>query len=207
MVGHRGAGPFTTDVMYESPGGHRLEWFSRRLRKHASRISRVRPGHDGTLWGPHRATWWIAVLFMVGATCFLVASVPVFLDAVGARADALVIFVGSVPFTVAAALQWLETINADPAPSSPDPGVRPMLLAWEPRRIDWWSSGVSVNLLGCLAFGVSAVAAFVLPSTGSPVDVAVANTATALGALAFLVGSVLLLPEGSRSLPSATTVR
>ena len=59
----RSAGPFTTRVSYAHPDGRRLEWSSRRHRKHASRLSRVRPGRDGLLWAPHRASWWIAVLF------------------------------------------------------------------------------------------------------------------------------------------------
>ena len=56
---------------------------------------------------------------------------------------------------------------------------------------------MSANLIGCVAFGISALGAFVLPSTGDPVAVNVANAGTAIGALAFLVGSVLLLPEGA----------
>ena len=56
---------------------------------------------------------------------------------------------------------------------------------------------VSVNLFGCVAFGISALAGYVLPSTGDPVAVTWPNAATAIGALAFLVGSALLLPEGA----------
>jgi hypothetical protein len=41
-------------------------------------------------------------------------------------------------------------------------------------------------------FGVSAVASFVVPSTGSVLALATANWCTALGALCFLVGAVLL---------------
>jgi hypothetical protein len=62
---------------------------------------------------------------------------------------------------------------------------------------------VAVNLAGCVAFGVSAVAAYVVPSTGDLVSVTVANAATSLGALAFLVGAVLLLPEGARDAAQA----
>ena len=51
-----------------------------------------------------------------------------------------------------------------------------------------------MNLLGCVAFGISAVAAYVVPSTGSALDLAGANVFTSLGALGFLIGAVLLLP-------------
>ena len=53
----------------------------------------------------------------------------------------------------------------------------------------------SVNLAGCVAFGLSAVTAYVVPSTGSPSNATVANLTTSAGALAFLVGAVLLLPD------------
>ncbi len=48
----------------------------------------------------------------------------------------------------------------------------------------WWEPGV--NLLGCIFFGVSAVAGFVVPSDGSMLDLAAANWNTALGAACFL---------------------
>ena len=260
----RSSGPFATEVTFRHPDGRILHWSSRHHRKHTSRLSRIRPGREQVLWAPHRASWWIAVLFIVGSSCFVVAPLPFFLDAVGAQADAWVFFVGSLFFTSAAALQWLETINADPGLAGSSHG-RTRWVAWEPRRIDFWSSGiqlagtlffnattgralgaaadtssydqvvwrpdafgsicflvsgylayievsggwahrpprtlegvlVAVNLFGCVAFGISAVAAYVLPSTGDEVDTAVANAATAIGALAFLVGSAMLLPEGA----------
>jgi len=43
-----------------------------------------------------------------------------------------------------------------------------------------------VNLLGCVFFGISAVAGYVVPSTGSMLDQAAANWNTALGAACFL---------------------
>jgi hypothetical protein len=57
----------------------------------------------------------------------------------------------------------------------------------------------TVNLLGCLAFGVSAVASYVVPTTGDERNLAVVNTFTALGALCFLIGAGLLLPQGARA--------
>ncbi|MGH3333067.1 MAG: hypothetical protein ACRDPJ_17360, partial [Nocardioidaceae bacterium] len=197
----------------------------------------VRPDGGSVLWAPHRASWWVAVLFVAGSTCFLVAPIPAFLDLVGPQTDGSVFFVGSVFFTSAATVQWLETVNADRLPGSRAEGST-RVLAWEPRRVDWWSSGAqlvgtvffnistfralstavespsydnlvwrpdaygstcflasgylayvevthglvrrpprtldggiaSVNLFGCVAFGLSATAAYVLPSTGSSVN-------------------------------------
>ena len=263
VVDRRTAGSFTTAITYRHPDGRLIEWSSRRHRKHASRLSRVGV-HDRVLWAPRRASWWIAVLFMLGASCFVVAPLPAYLSRVGSRADGVTFFVGSLLFTSAAFLQWLETINADRAPHVTGRGPL-RAYAWEPRRIDWWSSGVqllgtlffnvttfralstpvgtgsydrlvwrpdalgsvcflvsgylayaevtsglfhkpprtlegtvvSVNLLGCLAFAVSAIAGYVVPATDSVIDVSWVNAATTIGALAFLVGAALLLPEGA----------
>jgi hypothetical protein len=264
-VERRSIGPFTTHVTYLRSDGSTVEWSSRTHRKHASRLSRARR-RELVHWAPHRASWWIAVLFAAGSTCFLVAPFPAFLRLVGPVADGVVFFVGSLLFTSAAALQWLETINTnrDPAHAA---GQRLKVLTFEPRRIDWWSSGVqllgtlffnattfralqtgidspsydrlvwrpdalgsicflvsgylayvevaghllgrprrtlesaivTVNLLGCLAFGVSAVASYVAPTTDNEVNLALVNSFTALGALCFLIGAVLLLPEGART--------
>jgi hypothetical protein len=206
------------------------------------------------------------VLFIAGSACFLVAPIPAFLRLVGPAVDGAVFFVGSLLFTSAAALQWLETVNANRGPAQAA-GQRLNVLTFEPRRIDWWSAGVqllgtlffnattfralqtgiespsydrlvwrpdtlgsicflvsgylayvevsghllgrprrtlesaiaTVNLLGCLAFGVSAVASYVVPTTGDERNLAVVNTFTALGALCFLIGAALLLPQGPRA--------
>ena len=242
----------------------RLATTSRRWhRKHESRLSQVRPGAENMLWAPHRASWWIAVLFAVGSLCFVVAPLSWFLARVGAQTVAGTFFVGSLFFTAAGALQWLETVNTD-YESNEAAGGSLRTFAWRPRSIDWWSSGVQlvgtlffnvttyrgltvatdsasynhlvwqpdalgsvcflvsgylayvevtgqrlshpphtvegaivgVNLAGCVAFGISAVTGFVLPATGLPVNVALTNAMTSLGALGFLVGALLLLPEG-----------
>ncbi len=60
-----------------------------------------------------------------------------------------------------------------------------------------------MNLIGCVLFAVSAVAAYAVPSSGSEISVAAVNITTAAGALGFLIGSLLLLPEGNRAPSSA----
>jgi len=70
--------------------------------------------------------------------------------------------------------------------------VRPRSLSW---RI------AALNLVGSIAFGVSAVAALVEPSTQEPVSAAIANAGTAVGALCFLAGAVMLAPEADRAAP------
>ena len=50
-----------------------------------------------------------------------------------------------------------------------------------------------MNLVGCILFGFSAVAGYVVPATGSMVDLAAANWATAAGAACFLACAVATL--------------
>jgi hypothetical protein len=69
-------------------------------------------------------------------------------------------------------------------------------LSWRPGDLDWWIA--ALNLLGSLAFGVSAVASFVSPSTGLVEHGDLANLGTALGALCFLIAAVLLIPQAER---------
>ena len=55
-----------------------------------------------------------------------------------------------------------------------------------------WVIGV-VNLAGSVAFGISAVGAFVIPSDGDVLNAELSNLGTFLGALCFLAGAILLL--------------
>jgi len=57
---------------------------------------------------------------------------------------------------------------------------------WLPVRggSGWWQQ--AVNLLGCIFFAISAVAGYVVPSSGSMIDLAAANWNTSLGAACFL---------------------
>jgi hypothetical protein len=65
------------------------------------------------------------------------------------------------------------------------------------------STMAAVNLAGCVLFGISAVASYVVPSSGSVLDLAAVNWCTALGALCFFIGAVLLLPRKSTVLKEA----
>lgn len=261
-VRRRKVGPFTTHVTFRRADGGTTEWHSRAHRKRASLLSRS--GRSGW-WAPAQASFWIGVLFAVGSACFVVAPFPGFVSLVGAAADAAVFFAGSLFFTAAAALQYLEAVNADRGPAGHGARRRLRVFAFEPGRIDWWATIVqlagtllfnlstfgalqtglstaaenrviwapdvfgciaflvasalawaevcggwacrprrafgwwiaAVNLAGSVAFGVAAVASFVVPATGSVLDLAAANFMTVVGALGFLAGALLLLREGA----------
>jgi hypothetical protein len=70
---------------------------------------------------------------------------------------------------------------------------------WLPIRagLGWWEP--SINLVGCILFGVSAVAGHVVPTTGSMIDQAASNWNTSLGAGCFLACAVFTLLTGRTS--------
>jgi hypothetical protein len=75
-------------------------------------------------------------------------------------------------------------------------------LSLEPRSLPWWIAWL--NMLGSVFFMASALASYVLPTTGSYVDTPVAVGGTLLGAVCFLVGALLMLPAWRRSLRAST---
>ncbi len=215
-------------------------------------------------WAPNRTGWWVAVLFMLGSACFAVGAVPAYVDWVGARADGVTFFVGSLFFTAAAALQlllstgavatagyhpraavqWRALRGATDRPEwwagvvqlvgtllfnvstllalqqalsatqenrrvwTPDmlgsiaflvasalvfADVRRPWLSWRPRDLGW--AIAMLNMVGSIAFGVSAVASRIVTSTETMRDAQRANLGTFLGAVCFLVGALLLIPD------------
>jgi hypothetical protein len=63
---------------------------------------------------------------------------------------------------------------------------------WSPKSVDWRAGWI--NLIGCVAFGVSALAAFV-SKTGVTADAWLANIGTFVGALCFLAAALMVLPR------------
>ena len=53
------------------------------------------------------------MLFAIGSVCFLLGPLQGFVQLVGSAADGIVFFVGSLFFTSAALMQYLEAANAD----------------------------------------------------------------------------------------------
>jgi nicotinamide riboside transporter PnuC len=65
-------------------------------------------------------------------------------------------------------------------------------LRLSPRSAPWWIAWL--NMLGSVLFMASALAAYVLPSTGELIDSRLSIVGTLLGALCFLVGALLMFP-------------
>jgi hypothetical protein len=134
--------------------------------------------------GPGRAAWRAAVIQSAGTLFFNVTTYRAMHTALSSteynklvwRPDAL----GSICFLVSGVIAYR---------ASPRDGWRPARGAH-----GWWEP--AVNLLGCIFFGISAVAGYVVPSSGSMLDLAAANWNTSLGAACFLACAVATLRTG-----------
>jgi len=179
----RGFGPFVTRIRYRLADGTIRVWRSRDHRKGLDRP------------GVPRRTWWIAVLFCIGSTCFTVGPLPAYESWVGPRWVGLTFFVGSIFFTSASYLCFVEASNAPDAVVD-DPQRRHRgpfrLISWRPHSIDWWSTGV--QLVGTVYFNVMT---FLAMYDGW--DTAQANRLVwrpdAIGSICFLVASYLAWAE------------
>jgi hypothetical protein len=79
-------------------------------------------------------------------------------------------------------------------------------LSWRPRSLMWWIAWL--NMAGSIAFGFSAIASYVLPTTGELINSAWSIGGTFVGAICFLLGAALMLPawrNGVLSEPSQRT--
>jgi hypothetical protein len=135
------------------------------------------------VYQPQRIDWWATAVQLAGTLFFNISTgntLRIDLSAQAAhqhvwRPDAL----GSVCFLVASALAWFEVCHG--------------WLSWRPRSYSWWIT--LLNLVGSVAFGVSAVAGYINPSTGQLHNAERSNLGTFIGALCFLAGALLLMPE------------
>src|SRR3954449_9191263 len=137
--------------------------------------------------GEGRAAWWAAAIQSAGTLFFNVTTFQAMHTAVtSAEYNQLVWrpdWRGSICFLVSGAIAYRASPRRGWRPVSGVPG--------------WWQP--AVNLLGCIFFGISAVAGYVVPSTGSMIDQAAANWNTCLGAACFLACALDTLNTDSAS--------
>jgi hypothetical protein len=112
---------------------------------------------------------WMGLLFAVGSACFALGAAPGYVDLVGVAADGITFFVGSVFFTSAAALQFLDA-------------------AGRRGSNDWWAS--LIQLAGTLFFNLSTFDEM-LEHLSAKQDDRLVWTPDAFGSICFLVASGL----------------
>jgi hypothetical protein len=144
-----------------------------------------RPAWRPASWEPRRIDWWATLIQLIGTVLFNISTGLALGNHLSPRqADVRVwapdIF-GSIAFLLSSQLAFAEACHR--------------WFCLRARTLPWWV--VAVNLGGSVAFGVSAVTSLVMPSSGQPVSLALSNGGTYVGAVLFLIGAVLLVPESS----------
>jgi hypothetical protein len=194
---------------------------------------------------------WMALFFALGSTCFLIGPFPGYAQLVGASADSITFFVGSILFTIGGGLQAWTAFPERHSSTAGKEAFRAAVtqsagtlffnvttyqalhtslsnsdynrLVWRPDALGsicflvsgviayrasarhgwlparsgpgWWEP--SINLLGCIFFGISAIAGYLVPSSGSLLSLAAANWNTVLGAGCFLTCALATLLTGN----------
>ncbi len=216
----------------------------------------------------------IAWLFIVGSACFVLGSVPAYLNAVGGWADGITYFVGSIFFTTASFSQLVQAQT--PAMTQVDDrsqhvSVPVTFWAWLPHDRNWLAAVTQfpgtlffnvttllalvqiatvqqedrhvwrpdffgstlflvasafgilalgkflsvqarsipwriawLNMVGSILFMASAIASYVLPSTGDVINVRITVAGTLLGAVCFLIGAALMFPAWTSAVQAAS---
>ena len=136
---------------------------------------------------PGRLGWCSAVTQWIGTFAFNVSTFAAILQGLSATQERRLVWspdaVGSILFLVSSAV-----------------GVVAVWIVAATRR-DRGMAGL--NLLGSIFFGISAVGAFVLPTTGEILNTRWANLGTFLGGLCFFVASIWLARPERQATPAA----
>ncbi|MDF9752265.1 chloride channel protein [Arthrobacter sp. ES3-54] len=142
--------------------------------------------HSFWVWAPRNLVWLAGAIQLAGTLWFNWSTGNAVRENLGAaltdqrvwRPDAL----GSVAFLVSSCVALREAgLGA---------------IAGRPRPRTWTIA--VINVAGSVAFGISAVAAFVIPSSGNVWNAELSNLGTLVGALCFLAGAILMLsPEST----------
>ncbi len=147
---------------------------------------------DRRLAGGGRAAWWAAFVQSAGTLFFNVTTYQALQVTLTSPEYNRIVWRpdwrGSVCFLVSGAIAYRASRRHGWHGLLPERG-----------GAGWWLPGV--NLLGCVFFGISAVAGYFVPVTGSLLDQAAANWNTSLGAACFLACALATLLSERRPEP------
>jgi hypothetical protein len=136
---------------------------------------------------PRSIDWWASVIQFAGTLFFNVSTFAGMKHGFDARQSNLRVWTpdvfGSICFLVSSELAYTAVCHR--------------WFCLRPRSLSWRIA--ALNLVGSIAFGVSAVTSLIEPSTQEPVSAAIANAGTAVGALCFLAGALMLAPEAAQA--------
>ena len=139
--------------------------------------------------GRRSIDWWAATTQLAGTLFFNASTFDAMLRHLTARQEDRLVWspdaFGSICFLVASGLAWAAVVHG--------------WWGWRPRDLPW--AIAALNLAGSIAFAASAVASFVVPAEDQPRNATVMNLGTFVGALCFLAGAALLLPERTDDRP------
>jgi hypothetical protein len=138
---------------------------------------------------PARLNTAIASLFMLGASCFALGAIPAYIHAVGAAADAMTFFVGSIFFTSASYCQLVQAQSpgmTDVDERRQHTRIRTLPWAWRPHDKNWLAA--ATQFPGTLFFNISTFAATVNNLSAAEADKHVWRP-DVFGSVLFLVAS------------------
>lgn len=134
-------------------------------------------------WQPERIGYLASIIQLAGTLFFNANTGNSLISGLGWIAEDVRIWtpdmVGSACFLGSSYLAFMEVCH--------------QYWAWQPRHLSWWI--VILNLVGSVAFGISAVCSFVPPEPDWAGFTWMANVFTFVGAVCFLLASYLMLPE------------
>jgi hypothetical protein len=145
-------------------------------------------------WLPHDRNWLAAITQFPGTLCFNISTLAALAhNATVIQEDRRIWrpdFYGSTLFLVASFFAILAVGR---------------VLSFRPHRFPWWIAWL--NMIGSILFMASALASYVLPTTGEYINSRVSIIGTLLGAVCFLVGATLMFPAWRRAVRAAKSLR
>jgi hypothetical protein len=147
---------------------------------------RVRGAWRSAAW----SDWWAAAVQFAGTLLFNLSTFAALFPHLSPQQASRAIWqpdaYGSAAFLIASLLAVHATTKTD--------------RLWDPTSRIWEVAWV--NLLGSMAFGISAAAGYISPNDGHVSHAALANLGTFVGALCFLAGALLMAPRPARAHPA-----
>jgi hypothetical protein len=149
-------------------------------------------------WKPRNLGYLAALVQRAGTVFFNFNTADAMIAGLGWEGEDLLVWtpnmLGCICFLVASYLALVEVSHAG--------------WSFQPRDISWWIA--VINLVGSIAFQVSALYSFVGPGAPEASSLWWASIMTLLGAACFFVGAYLMIPElfdGDALAPDARTAR